>query len=181
MKPKILIAHLFLFICISFSSCLKKGEDDPLISLRTRKARLTGEWTMTSGKRIDYSPGSTSLDLTYTKNSYTLIETDIDGSTHESSGSALFTIIFKKDGTFIERQQLFINPTITTLTGTWNFTGSVGKAKNKDRVTLHFDDLGVDADQTYLLKELRNKRLVIHREFGFPNAHYRTDEFAFEQ
>ncbi|MFH2096398.1 MAG: hypothetical protein ABIJ16_11880 [Bacteroidota bacterium] len=38
---------LFLFLCtmISIPGC-RKGEEDPLISLRSRKNRLTGEWNM---------------------------------------------------------------------------------------------------------------------------------------
>jgi len=44
-KQFILISLLSVFV---FSEC-KKGEEDPLISLRTRKARVVGKWKIKSG------------------------------------------------------------------------------------------------------------------------------------
>ena len=43
---KLLIRHTVLLglVIVSLASCVKKAEDDPLISLRSRKARLTGTW-----------------------------------------------------------------------------------------------------------------------------------------
>ena len=32
------------------TSCFKKGEEDPFFSIYTRKARVTGEWTITNMK-----------------------------------------------------------------------------------------------------------------------------------
>lgn len=46
MKYKYLLVTLAI---LSFtSSCIKKGKDDPFISLRTRTARIAGDWTITS-------------------------------------------------------------------------------------------------------------------------------------
>jgi len=40
---------LIFIVLISFiQSCIKKGNDDPIISLRTRTARVEGDWTITS-------------------------------------------------------------------------------------------------------------------------------------
>jgi hypothetical protein len=40
-------AGLMLAVGLQFSGC-KKGEEDPFLSLRSRKARITGEWTVTA-------------------------------------------------------------------------------------------------------------------------------------
>ena len=32
--------------------CCKKGEDDPVFSLRTRKARVEGKWTIQTGSLL---------------------------------------------------------------------------------------------------------------------------------
>lgn len=43
---------LLLFACtLAFSGC-RKGEDDPLVSLRTRKARICGAWKLRTGNEI---------------------------------------------------------------------------------------------------------------------------------
>lgn len=47
------------------SSC-KKGENDPFLSLRSRKARVTGEWKLTKGTvtETDNSRGTTNSEVT---------------------------------------------------------------------------------------------------------------------
>ena len=43
---KLSFRHIVLLglVVTSLASCVKKAEDDPLLSLRSRKARLTGTW-----------------------------------------------------------------------------------------------------------------------------------------
>jgi hypothetical protein len=50
MKKVLGIALIAAFAVPSFQAC-KKGEDDPGLSLRSRKARLAGEWTLASMER----------------------------------------------------------------------------------------------------------------------------------
>lgn len=50
---RILISMIILIgVLIMYSGC-KKGEEDPFISVLSRKARICGEWNVTEG-RIDY-------------------------------------------------------------------------------------------------------------------------------
>lgn len=42
-----LLAAILLTTIITIPSCTKKGDDDPVISLRTRKDRFTNTWTLT--------------------------------------------------------------------------------------------------------------------------------------
>ena len=56
-----------VIVLVSFS-CLRKGDNDPLVSLRTRTNRLTGTWKLISGiETTNYtSNGSTSTsDIIY--------------------------------------------------------------------------------------------------------------------
>ena len=48
-RPHLALSILLLFGGIMVLDGCKKGDNDPLISLRTRKQRLSGEWKMTEG------------------------------------------------------------------------------------------------------------------------------------
>jgi len=100
-----------------FESC-KKGEDDPAISLRTRKARMTGEWTVSeyessgSSSNTDINNGTTntssnSSTITYDGQNYSDIgSSSYDGQTnpYERKGTGTFKYTFEKDGTYTEEQ-----------------------------------------------------------------------------
>lgn len=49
--------------CLVFQSCTKKGDNDPWISFRTRKQRLTGEWKLVSLSSFDQLEQSTSTSF----------------------------------------------------------------------------------------------------------------------
>jgi hypothetical protein len=58
MKSKFIFpaAALLAFgLTVVLSSCLKKGEDDPLVSLRTRNKRLIGKWDVSYGFESHYN------------------------------------------------------------------------------------------------------------------------------
>lgn len=93
MKPKISTILLLLFFVFPFSSCMKKGEEDPFFSLRSRKARLTGEWEVTKyyvdGEDIlNYS--STNQGIDYYCGAYTKTTNETLNITYE----------FEEDGDF---------------------------------------------------------------------------------
>ena len=121
----------FLFILFVFAassavvtSC-KKGEDDPFLSLRSRDARITAVWKLTSAESTENDDG----DI-YTSN--------FDGSftTYTSpwgSGSNPYalTIEIKKDGTY---QSTTTSGTFTETTdGRWYWLNS---SKNKTSISL---------------------------------------------
>ncbi len=98
-------------ILLSINGC-KKGDEDPFISLLSRKARLTGTWTATTGHWVDYDyyakafsiPAVPEIDTKGTVDSVvydlkdsvlTVYYTDDEPDTY----NYYYTMIFDKDGT----------------------------------------------------------------------------------
>ena len=135
MKTQIKIAIAALVLAsFAFEGC-KNGENDPAISLLTRKARMTGDWTVSSGSGTETSGNTTTP---WTHNGATFSETDISGT---NSFGFVVTMSFVKDGTYkIVKTITLPNVTgysdVITETGTWNFTGKIGEDKNKDHILL---------------------------------------------
>ncbi len=133
MKKLQLLSTIFISIIILSTTSCKKGENDPSFSLKTRKARVTAEWKLTSGQilleTIDGSEYSSS-EITY------------DGSTTTyGTTSTLYSEILKieRDGTFtkiITEGETESSKITTTTTGVWYFiSGSKAQDyKNKERV-----------------------------------------------
>lgn len=181
MKSKFSALLLLAFVAIFLSGCLKKGEDDPLISFRTRKARVVGNWTMTSGKRY-YSYGWFFSETTYDKaNYYSQINYFSNTPSIQESGIAKFTIKFNKDGS-VNYQRVLGPQDEVGLNGTWNFTGGIGKHKNKEQIIFHDGSIASNkTDFTFNVRELRNKKMVLYREMGNKPYYYIEEEFTFEQ
>ena len=142
----------------------KKGDHDPFISFRSRKARVSGEWKLTKGSFIT-TGGATS------------ITTSFDGTNKtENSNTTPYTQkrTFKKNGdyTCITTD----NDNLKVEEGSWNFTGGVGGFKNKEQLvtyvyketitqgstTSSFTYTGTMAPtEIYSIDELRNKKMVL--------------------
>lgn len=202
MKSKFSALLLLAFVAIFLSGCLKKGEDDPLISFRTRKARIVGKWQITSGtynSKTDQSyigAGINSLNVIYT--GYSRISTseilDNSGaiSSNTNENDLNYTLEFKKNGDFISTMQFDYDSYV--MKGTWNFTSGIGKHKNKDQIVIHITSsegsslyayAGNKTDYTYYLKELRNSKIVLVSEYsGSDNLGYNytsSSELVFRQ
>ena len=94
MKKFSSIALLFFslaFLAVESTSCVKKGESDPIISLRTRTSRLTGDWAVQSirlNERVDlmnyWVPGVSELcQMEF----YNHFETDSKGFLFHENGT----------------------------------------------------------------------------------------------
>jgi hypothetical protein len=159
---------LFFMIVFTMTTC-KKGDEDPEISLRSRKARLTGEWKMKNG----------SASMTYPNYNET---TKFDGSNFEIYstytggrpvvyvGKYLLSLKIKKNGTFT-MHELNAN-LIFDAEGSWSFNSGVGKEKKKEDAIFYIDQVntGSTADHifnrwstnfTYKIKKLTNKEIII--------------------
>jgi hypothetical protein len=182
----LLLLTVIVFFCLS--SCLKKGEDDPLFSLRTRKARVVGKWKIKSGKEVFTNqfyasgPHFDELTTTFSENSFEQIYKEAN-STEISTGSLSYEMEFKKDGEFISTA-IYNDASTTVLKGKWDFTGKVGEHKNKDQIVINYTSQlytstgtysvnnsssifeGNKTDQTYYIKELRNKKIVLVSEYS---------------
>lgn len=164
-KKNVLAAALMTALVFpAFQGC-KKGEGDPFISLKSRKARVAGEWTITAMRdESNYSGNNT--DENGQKDSWTGTSvTEINGttfhvnssqtgsagdeSTRSGTGSASANATFEKDGTFTLKYS-FTNVKISEdgdsytqditfeSSGTWNFLGGVEEDyKKKERIILN--------------------------------------------
>lgn len=153
-------------------SC-KKGENDPFLSLRTRKARVAGEWKVTSGKGSNTQTGAWNpYTSSWTYDGSTQSETEGGNTT---SFPRTITYSFEKDGTYTHTD-ISDGATVTT-TGTWNFLQGVGETKNKSRLALNeltttsqngpVTTEGEGYDMMYTIDELRHKKMVLKLDFSY--------------
>jgi len=164
---------ILLFCSIAFPGC-KKGEGDPAISFRTRKARMVGEWRLKSGSAglTHTKPGSPTLATGYVFDGSTAqaSETEVSGPPTIYIFAFLLNINIKKDGTFILTENYGSYSLIAS--GTWNFTSGIGENKNKEEVLFIIDKVNAgdiyghlfnkqSIEFTYKITELRDKELRI--------------------
>jgi hypothetical protein len=153
------------FFCFSIASLLlfsdcKKGEDDPLLSLRTRKARLAGEWRLLEGEatiRYNY----------YTSRKYNLNSLTIP--------RYALNLKIKKDGTFTCREYAGID--LLDAEGSWIFNSGVGEDKKKEKVMFVMEKVNRQSSVDYVnffgrgstefiytIQLLKEKELIIHSD-----------------
>lgn len=168
MKKLILSTTILAAIASSmtFTSC-KKGENDPAISFKSRKSRVTGEWAVSSMESTasdTYASGGVTITDRYVTNfdgtTFTYTETEADGDVSETKANVTeWSFIFEKDGTYSSMQNITITeysytpsggPKITTTQttcnvytyeelGNWSFIGKDkdGEYKSKERIVLN--------------------------------------------
>jgi hypothetical protein len=156
----LILLGMIIVLPLVTTSCFKKGSEDPFFSMYTRKARVTGEWTMSSIhwdiksddgiEELQTITDITGLDW---HREIQIVGTDsiivLDGVVLEGRNK----IIFYEDGRFTdtweyEYEEESTDPgnediTITTTTkvqenmaGTWNFLNNIDDYKNKERMAL---------------------------------------------
>ncbi|PBQ33366.1 hypothetical protein CNR22_16795 [Sphingobacteriaceae bacterium] len=191
-KPSGLIYALAVGILMMLYAC-KKGENDPAVSLLTRKARLTGEWKMTSGKAI-YTQYTSKALYTFDGNSYTatIIESNKSKNT---SGDYSVRLTIRRDGDFKAKE--IYGPTMLDCEGIWAFNTGVGKQKAKEATAFSITKVNeglitscffnrISPAFIYTLKELRNNKLVLTssgRILSDTKGNYAslTTEYTFEK
>ena len=132
MKKLLLLAAGAFLLTANLSSC-KKGENDPFLSLKSRKSRLVGEWTVSKSEGTSSTVNSSSAIMntssvtTYDGANETTIQTTALGAGAPSTSSYTQSFEFKKDGTFVM--------TYKTSTDTDEYEGNwifLGKNKNAE-------------------------------------------------
>jgi hypothetical protein len=175
LRNSFIAAMLFAVVAPFYSGC-KKGEGDPFLSLRSRKSRMAGEWSLSSGKTTDKSTsGNTSVTTTTDYTATTANETTVtvapplpNSTTTDSYGyTEKWTL--EKDGTF--SGTVTDDGTTTNYTGVWNFTSGVGDQKNKSQMVMTFYSIssgsttlsytGVTNDATFDIYQLKNKEIIL--------------------
>jgi len=166
MKNSIKLVALALVVAAtSFSGC-KKGENDPFISLKSRKSRVAGDWKITSGSGTDVS-GTNTTTWTYDGATYT--------QTNPTASFALaMTYTFEKDGTFksnsLESSTGYSQTTDET--GTWNFTSGVGEMKNKSQIVI----MTLSSTQVTVIGTTSNTTVDTYTGDNAPTAIYDIDQ-----
>lgn len=165
MKKVISIIFVAL-LCIAVLPSCKKGENDPAVSLRSRKARVAGEWTVTSGEGKYVETGSFPYNSSWTFDGSLYTETYSSGS---NSVRRTIDYVFDKDGTFKFTDTE--DGEVTTIEGVWNFASGVGETKKKSQLVLSYNKItdlsgvstyeGFIPFETFDLDELRNSKMVL--------------------
>ena len=172
-KMKNLKIALLMIVAVIFilPSC-KKGENDPFLSLKTRKARITGEWTLKEGTKTETdATGST----TYSFNGTTCTVTDQTGS---ATGAYTEKLAIEKDGTF--KYEIIATGYSNTKEGAWYFgrKNSELDIKNKETLFLAYTKEttvsgttttvqtwtgteGIDGPMVLKIDQLKNKEIVV--------------------
>lgn len=176
--------NIFKILCIgivlSITYSCKKGENDPFLSLRSRKARITGEWKLASSSETSTNTsdsGSSTTVKNFDGTTETEVYTGILGSPVTSTKTLSEEYTFEKDGTFkVVRTEIANgNTDITTGEGNWAFVGKskTAELKNKESISLSFtkftysDNSFEEYSGTFLnysslmIEQLKNKEIVI--------------------
>lgn len=166
-----LLAFLSLIFLLTLSNC-RKGENDPLISLRTRKARLTGDWLLKEGnltRTYSTSNSSATHTTTYSNSKKTVND---NGSTRETSYTQRLTL--RKDNSF--EREIIDNNIKTIHFGSWSFVhkNKDQKLKNKEAILLSIDsytingvttvNTGIFLSEFLRINRLANKELIFKGE-----------------
>lgn len=168
------LLFLLFVIIISGSSC-KKGEDDPFISLNSRKARLQGDWRFVSG---DLVIGTTDINswtrynevYVFTGSGYEMTSTGTVNAV-VSKGTFILSLRINKEGHF-SVEEIF-DGKVFEAEGNWDFNSGVSDKKSKSEVSFEITNVskGVSGGYhllnqsstnfSYKIKELRSDRLVL--------------------
>lgn len=149
MKVLKLVLFSLIFIMLFAISGCKKYEDGPLISLRTKEARLTGEWD------VEY----------FSINGY-------DSTSYLKSQSFYGKYLFGKDE--IHNKKLFVYKNSSTVIPNYNGDGYWMFLNHKESVYIHYDYLTSGPtvgpfranDITWEIKRLKNKELWLKTQYA---------------
>ena len=168
----------FFLIALTFSlftEC-RKGENDPFLSLRTRKVRVTGFWKLDAGTYSYFSPNI--MDL--------LIEYDGKKATEKLSGRIIetynYSIEFKINKDYSFERIIIENGFSKIEKGAWFFNKKSRELelKNKEAITLSILSIessgiktsytGARADEIWLIDKLKNNELILRKENTFTTS-----------
>jgi hypothetical protein len=120
-----LLLLLVIFILLEVVSC-KKGDNDPLFSLRSRRSRLIGEWELKSGTIITQS-GALTDSTVYNGSIYMKY---LNGSLVQGTYSQKLN--FKKSGAYSE--EIITDNSKEIIEGGWMFGDKGHELKSKEVV-----------------------------------------------
>jgi hypothetical protein len=194
---KLLIISLAIISGAGLLQSCRKGENDPFLSLRTRRARIAGEWKMITleSKRVQtIGNTTTTTDRTYSNGVETSTYTYMGNSTTTTTGPYTIVNTFRKDGTYTE--VVTSDDEIVTIEGTWIFLkrSKEDELKNKEAILLtntkttsstgETTTVNELSGQVFVIDELRNKKMVWtmeYRQSDSSGSETDTYKISFEQ
>lgn len=138
-KVMIVAALMLAVVGLEFSGC-KKGNEDPGLSLKSRKARMTGEWTVVSFGDTNTYEGTS--DYTYS---------DSDGDSYATTSEMTSTERMNFDGTYMSQYYMeetysstSSNGFVNTHTGEYEYTMEDGEFESSSKDTYTYSSGGSD-------------------------------------
>ncbi len=176
MKNRIIKLSMILLVGIIAMTGCKKGANDPLISLLSRDARITGIWKLVKQELTQitaYSADGTVVTQTVTRNyDGSLMTIASAGGTNSYSYSNEMTI--DKDGTY-DTKTVQEN-TVNDMNGYWWWLDDT-----KDKTRIAFDD---DVNSFYI-DQLKNDEMIFvmdtHSKTVEPNGDYSETTVTLKQ
>ncbi len=194
MKKLLIIGIAATMIVANLTSC-KKGDHDPFFSLKTRTARLTRKWTVSSSEDVSMhtnisnnDPSNIIVTKTVTSfdgyNEKKTYEFTINGVATTDIPVIAYGIYteefeFKTDGTFSK-----IKNGNEIMEGNWMFLGKNkdAKIKNKEALFLNYTKTTISdnsgsvttstytglqgTSEVYLIDELKSKEIILIKEYS---------------
>ncbi|MFH0895173.1 MAG: hypothetical protein V2A54_12125 [Bacteroidota bacterium] len=193
LKITVAVVLAALFMAPVFNGC-KKGEEDPGMSLKSRKARLAGEWEMIEGTNTSISGTSTE---TYTYNNGTLTYT---GGGASVTGTYTWVLTIEKTGSYtVEQSETFTgNVSNYKEEGFWFFSEKNKDSEYKGKEVLFlqstkrtytsggttniYSEEGGSLSALELVR-LASKEMIVHSKNVYTSTATSTDEsdFTFEK
>lgn len=187
--------HICLYLLLfSLLTACKKGENDPLLSLQSRKSRIAGAWRVSKGKvTVDVFNTSSGyhFDGVYTIDGNTIKGTETTLTAYaQVSGNFVLDMVIDKKGSFSFNEN--IQASNIQAKGTWNFAGNIGDEKNKESAIFQLESVSNGSSGShffnhfsmtfkYRIKELRDKVLVLSsNESVYVNTKGDTQKIAAE-
>ena len=191
MKKLLILGIAALATAGTMQSC-KKGENDPFLSLRSRKARLAGEWKLTSSESKSeqtYMGATTTTTRTYDGTTETTSQT-FGGSTTTTTSDYTINLTIEKDGTYTQVYTDTEDGETTTTKGTWIFLkrSKENELKNKEAILLTQTSTTEGGETTTMtdlsgdvieIDQLKNKEMIWKTHYSYSDdSGSETNEFT---
>lgn len=172
MKKYMLLFMIFIPGLIVFSC--KKGDDDPAVSLVSRKSRVEGKWKMQSGEITigvkDSTGAYAGQKYVLSENRYTYYQIGKGANFEDKCKLELLTT---KNGEIIIKQQM--DSISIESKGNWDFLGKGKDRKNKETISIRLNSNSNSSywyrlfnkgsnSFIYDIKELRSKKMVLENK-----------------
>ena len=186
MKKTTIYLLAVLFLSTGMNSC-KKGENDPFLSLKSRKSRMTGDWNVTKATMTESGTwtGVAYTSTTTIDNGILTSEFSAGGNTTSSTGTVSnFTYTVSKDGTYSSSLNYDDGSGVTTETtdGNWIFIGNNKNEELKNKEGVIFTTTssastssgatstdiytGLNTGDIMLLDQLKSKEIIFKGEYS---------------